>query len=122
MERSVSILHYLQEWGSLTEAESQCIQAENWEGLSGIHQEKKAIQQAIQRHDRENPSHKPEPPEIKDFASRLCLLEEQNRKALEVIMDSVESRLKTSDRTIRSLRNVQQAYGASSSSFWQSYS
>ncbi len=120
----------LEEWRILTEAESAAINSENWSELEILHEKKAAGQVLIEKAEfalvqDETLSVSAREDVKKRFRSRiesLIQLEGNNRDLLARKMAQAEVQLKVSDRTMRSLRHVQQAYGVGSRSFWHSYS
>ena len=120
----------LEDWRALTLAETTSIDSCDWDGLAELHSKKLELQSLIEQAEtkffnNENitPERKStEKKRLREFAAELLGLEEKNRATLAEGMALADSQLKVSNKSIRSLRNVQQAYGGADRSFWQAYS
>lgn len=120
----------LGEWRTLTLAETTAIHSSDWEGLEKLHGRKLALQRLIE--DSETKflndqsvsveKRSSEKQRLRQLAAELLTLEEKNRVILAEQMSHADKQLKLSNKAIRSLRHVQQAYGAADRSFWQAYS
>jgi hypothetical protein len=123
------LTHLMDEWRNLTVAEHQAINEEDWSGLQSLQARKDLFQQLIDKaydklfsnlSDRDLVSATKE--QFRLIAQELLQLENANRQLLASKLQRTGQALKSMDKTSRSLRGVQRAYGATDSSFWQAYS
>jgi hypothetical protein len=125
-----SLFSLLDEWKSLTLAETESIQAEDWKTLDSLQSRKSSLQPLIEELESKFFSSSEVSPEaksaqrerLKRFAVELSEMEVGNRDMLSHHISRADKEIKDSNRSISSLRHVQQAYGTSSRSFWQTYS
>lgn len=121
---------FLCDWKRLTLAEAQAIQAEDWDRLQQLQTQKVALQKSIEDSEYSlfqssfltKRQKDDERARIKETANELLALEQKNQDALAKRMAETDAELKDSNRTISSLRYIQQAYGKGGRSFWQAYS
>ena len=120
----------LTEWRTLTLAENEKIEASDWEGLDGLQLRKANLQRLIENLEvafsrSEGISEEKKSLEkrrLKQIASELLALERKNEAILSERLAEADRQLKSSSKTIQSLRHVQKAYGNNRLSFWQAYS
>ncbi|MEK9136985.1 MAG: hypothetical protein AAB393_07675 [Bacteroidota bacterium] len=128
---SETLSRLLDEWKKLTEAEKESIALEDWEGLENLQSKKVVFQRLIE--DAEHSLFEGEASScaeskeaakrhFKRFTEELLQLEEANREFLAQKLATADAQRQRFDKTIRSLRHVQQAYGVGSRSFWHAYS
>lgn len=120
----------LSEWKSLTEEERRSIDSDDWSGLEDLQEKKSLFQRLIQ--DAENclfcgemlSSERKalEKERLRRWIEELVKMESDNAELLARKLLSADRQLKHSEKTIRSLRHVQQAYGVGMRSFWHAYS
>jgi hypothetical protein len=129
-EALADLFGWLEEWRALTTAESEAITRSDWEFLQQTQSKKGLLQEKIASSERmlfqgDSLSEQRKPAEkarLKEMTVRLLELEEENRRSLASLMELADQQLKASDKTVRSLRGVQSAYGTQHPSFWQAYS
>ncbi len=125
-----TLYRLLDDWKELTPAETASIRSSDWPGLEKLHARKLQLQSLIEASESKFFESENVPAErkssakkhLRELAAELLALEEKNRKSLADLMAQADTQLKTSNKAIRSLRHVQQAYGAADRSFWQAYS
>lgn len=120
----------LAQWKKLTLAENELIRANDWSALEQLQSKKASLQQSIEKLE-EQFSQSPLIPEerkrqerkhLKQVATELLALERNNEAILSERIAEADRELKSSNKTIQSLRHVQKAYGSGKSFFWQAYS
>jgi hypothetical protein len=124
------LFHLLEDWRSLTHTETSLIRSGEWERLEELQQKKAQLQVLIETSEMAWLNAKTTTTEAKsngkiklrETASDLLVLERKNRELLSEQLSRIDSELKSSSKTISSLRNVQHAYAKAGPSFWQAYS
>lgn len=120
----------LREWKSLTVEERRLIDSDDWNSLEDLHDKKALFQRLIQeaenslfRGDMLSSERKAfEKTRLRRWIEELLRMESDNGELLAQKLSRADSQLKVSEKTIRSLRHVQQAYGVGMRSFWHAYS
>ncbi|MCF7762508.1 MAG: hypothetical protein K9N62_02430 [Verrucomicrobia bacterium] len=129
-DSSAVLFQLLEEWRTLTTAESRAIELENWDALHELQSVKNELQASIVAAETtffQNPAlpddaKEAERQRLKRTTAELMLLEKQNQTVLTTRIAETDLELKESNKTISSLKFIQQAYGKSGNSFWQAYS
>jgi hypothetical protein len=120
----------LEGWKNLTLAETASIHSDDWRGLENLRAKKNGLQHLIAEHEAHlfhtdnllSEKHAVQKKRFRQLAEELSNMEAKNCELITQKMALADRQLKLSDKTIRSLRHIQQAYGTNSRSFWQAYS
>lgn len=124
------LFHLLQDWRSLTLTETNLIHAADWQRLEQLQVQKTHLQKLIAESEAafansanysaaEKTKSKAR---LREITTELVALETQNRALLADHLSRTDAQLKEANRTISSLRGIQNTYGKSHPSFWQAYS
>ena len=120
----------LAEWKKLTLAEGEHIRSGDWNALESLQSKKVVLQQSIETQEKAFSENRlisdelknQERTRLKQMAAELLHLEKTNEALLSDRIAEADRQLKSSSKTIQSLRHVQKAYGTGRHSFWQAYS
>lgn len=120
----------LGQWKTLTLAEFEKIQGSDWQSLEEIQKKKAELQPRIENLENAFSESTALPEDakaaerktLKQIASDLLTLEKRNEAILSDRIAEADRQIKSSSKTIQSLRHVQKAYGGGKSNFWQAYS
>ena len=120
----------LKEWKSITESERRSLDSDDWSSLEDLQERKGHFQRLIS--DAEgclfsgemlsSDRKAIEKERLRRWIEELVRMESDNGELLARKLSFADSQLKHSEKAIRSLRHIQQAYGVGRRSFWHAYS
>ena len=116
MNSSTTIL--LREWRRLAEQEATTIASREWTELNELLDQKDRIKDLLE--DYESPDFSEGDHQL---VTEIISITGQNQQQLQLAMAAVQSQIQTEDRSLNTMRKVQQTYGQQDGpSFWHSYS
>lgn len=116
MNTSTTIL--LQEWKRLSKQETTAIASREWTELNELLDQKNRIKDLLDDYDGDDYSEAD-----MQLVSELISLTEQNQIWLQSEMETVHHQIQNEDRSLNTMRKVNQTYGSQDgSSYWHSYS
>jgi hypothetical protein len=107
----------LEQWRQLTLHESVALRGQDWVGVRACQEAKATLQSQINL----LPGNPAANPKVRQFATELVALENENSRYLTGQMQSLQAARRELDGSARNLQRVRHSYCQSNAGNWQSY-